>query len=90
MDEETYLLLVVYLLVINLVGFMSMAIDKRRARRRQWRIPESTLLIIAFIGGAFGSFLGMQILRHKTKHLKFLLLIPLALIIHILIGLRFV
>lgn len=68
-----------YLVVMTLVGFISMGIDKQRARERGWRIPERTLLLIAFIGGGIGSFLGMRFFRHKTKHGKFTWLLPIAL-----------
>lgn len=60
-----------YFAVVNLLGFAMMGIDKRRAIKRLWRIPESTLFIIAIIGGSLGSILGMQVFRHKTKHWYF-------------------
>ncbi len=60
-----------YFAVVNLLGFALMGIDKRRAVKRLWRIPESTLFIIAIIGGSLGSILGMQIFRHKTRHWYF-------------------
>lgn len=60
-----------YFAVVNLLGFAMMGIDKRRAVKRLWRIPESTLFIIAIIGGSLGSILGMQVFRHKTKHWYF-------------------
>lgn len=67
-----------YLIVMNLSGFMVMGIDKRRAIRKGWRIRERTLLLIAFLGGGAGAFLGMMIFRHKTRHLKFVVLLPLS------------
>lgn len=60
-----------YFAVVNLLGFALMGIDKQRAVKRLWRIPESTLFIIAIIGGSLGSILGMQIFRHKTRHWYF-------------------
>lgn len=60
-----------YFAVVNLLGFALMGIDKRRAVKRLWRIPESTLFIIAIIGGSLGSILGMQVFRHKTRHWYF-------------------
>ncbi|MCM1220027.1 MAG: DUF1294 domain-containing protein [Lachnospiraceae bacterium] len=60
-----------YFAVVNLLGFAMMGIDKRRAVKRLWRIPESTLFIIALIGGSLGSILGMRIFHHKTKHWYF-------------------
>ncbi len=72
-----YLLL--YLLIINAAGFLLMHIDKQKARHRRWRIPEATLMSVALLGGSIGSLLGMYIFRHKTKHPKFTLGIPVIL-----------
>lgn len=71
-----------YLLIMSLTGYLLMGIDKKRAIRRQWRIPERTLLLIAFLGGGMGSFLGMFTFRHKTKHVKFTILLPIAAILY--------
>ena len=60
-----------YLLMMNLVGFAVMGIDKKRAVKRLWRIPESTLFIIALIGGSLGSIIGMYFFHHKTRHWYF-------------------
>ena len=68
-----------YLLLINALGFFLMLIDKRKAKRGRWRIPEATLMWVAVLGGSIGSLLGMYTVRHKTKHLKFTLGIPLIL-----------
>lgn len=76
-----------YYAILNLLGFYSMAADKKKAKKHEWRTPEKTLLLIAFLGGALGSFIGMQMMRHKTKHAQFVILVPLFLILHIgLIG----
>ncbi len=75
--------LTIYLVIINIIGFLSMGYDKRRAQRHEWRTPESVLLTIAFIGGSLGSLLGMRTFRHKTKHRKFTVLVPLFLALHI-------
>jgi len=72
----------VYILCLSLLGFALMGIDKRKAARNAWRIRERTLILIAFIGGGIGSFLGMYIFHHKTKHTKFVILLPLAAIIY--------
>lgn len=74
-------LLGLYFLIINVIGFLLMFIDKKRSINREWRIRERTLFIISIIGGAIGSYLGMKIFRHKTKHLKFTLGVPLIIII---------
>ena len=56
-----------------------MLIDKYKAKKNLWRIPEATLISVAVIGGSLGSLLGMKLIRHKTKHLKFTLGIPIIL-----------
>ena len=66
-----------YLICINLAGLASMWLDKRKAIRHQWRIPEATLFFIALLGGGLGAFLGMWMFRHKTKHWYFVTGIPL-------------
>ncbi len=66
-----------YLIIINVVAFALMLIDKNKAKRRQYRIPEATLIGSAILGGSIGAWLGMYSVRHKTKHLKFTLGIPL-------------
>lgn len=71
-------LIAVYLIIMNVIGFIIMGIDKRRAIKKGWRISERTLLLIAFIGGGIGSLVGMRSFRHKTKHLKFKILLPLS------------
>ena len=77
--------ILIYLAIINLCAFVAFGIDKLKARRDAWRTPESTLLLLAAIGGSFGSFLGMKVWRHKTQHKKFTLLVPLLMAIHIAI-----
>ena len=71
--------LYLYLVIINAIGFVSMLVDKQKARCGAWRIPEKTLMCIAAIGGSLGSFLGMQLFRHKTRHPKFYIGIPVLL-----------
>ena len=61
----------IYLLIINLIGFLAMFFDKQKAKRGKWRIPEKTLFLIAFVGGSLGTTLGMHTFRHKTKHWYF-------------------
>lgn len=60
-----------YLLILNLCGFASMGIDKQKARRKKWRIPEKTLFLFALLGGSLGSITGMYIFHHKTRHWYF-------------------
>ena len=71
----------IYLLVINVAAFVMYGMDKKRAVSGQWRIPEKSLLLAAAVGGALGALLGMQIFRHKTRHLKFTVLVPLCLVL---------
>lgn len=77
-----------YLILINAVGFVIMLADKIKAKRGAWRIPEATLLTVAAIGGSLGTFLGMYLFRHKTKHPKFTVTVPLLLILHVAALLR--
>lgn len=72
-------LLWTYLTIINAAGFLLMLVDKRRARKKLWRIPERTLMTVAALGGSLGSLLGMYLFRHKTRHRKFTVGIPLIL-----------
>ncbi|MGN1182115.1 MAG: DUF1294 domain-containing protein [Faecalibacillus sp.] len=73
-----------YLFVINLIGFLFMAIDKYKARKHHWRISENTLLCISLIGGSLGSLMGMSCFHHKTRHSKFVLGIPIILFFQII------
>lgn len=69
-----------YLLVLNLWGFALMGLDKSKARKRQWRIPERRLFAVALLGGSLGCILGMRLFRHKTRHGKFVLGMPAILL----------
>ena len=71
---------------MNLLAFVLYGIDKLKAKKGAWRIPEATLLLVAFLGGSLGAFLGMEVFRHKTKHAKFKILVPLFLILHIALA----
>lgn len=75
----------VYLLSINLITFLLFAIDKQKAKKHKYRISEKTLLLFSFFGGSLGALLAMLICHHKTKHIKFLLLVPVFLILHVLL-----
>lgn len=74
-----------YLVIMNLIGFVSMWSDKRKAKLGKWRTPESRLIMIAVLGGSVGSLLGMKKFRHKTKHAKFYVGIPVILMIQIVL-----
>ncbi|MCB2298242.1 DUF1294 domain-containing protein [Clostridium tagluense] len=74
-----------YILAINLYGIYVMYSDKNKSQKKRWRTPEKTLFTIAFAFGALGIFMGMQLFRHKTKHKKFVIGIPLILIVQVFI-----
>lgn len=75
-----------YLVVINFIGFFAMGIDKRRAKKHEWRIKERTLFLIAVLLGSAGIWLGMYAFRHKTKHWYFVVGIPVILAAQIAAG----
>ena len=77
--------IIAYLLIINAVGFLLMLADKHKARKKLWRIPEATLLSVAAIGGSIGALMGMYLMRHKTRHLKFTVGIPVILALQIIL-----
>ncbi len=76
--------LIGYVIITNVIGFLLMGIDKLKARRRGFRIPEATLFIVAIIGGSIGSILGMYLFRHKTRHRTFTIGMPAILIVQII------
>ncbi len=80
-------LILIYLLAINVFAFFLYGIDKWKAKRSKWRIPEMTLLSIAVIGGSVGAWIGMKVWHHKTMHKKFKYGIPLILLAQIAIVL---
>ena len=79
-------ILVIYLLPVNFLSFILYGIDKKRARKREWRISEKTLIGIAVIGGCVGAILGMHIFHHKTRHWYFRYGLPLIMIIQVLLA----
>lgn len=76
-------ILCIYLFLINTINFVLFKTDKKRARNREWRIPESTLLLVSILGGTIGGILGMNVFRHKTKKLTFTIGMPLLLVLNI-------
>ncbi len=77
-----------YLISMNLIGFALMGIDKKKAVKKVWRIQEKTLLLTAFLGGGVGAFFGMLLFHHKTKHLKFILLLPASAVLYSIILIK--
>jgi uncharacterized membrane protein YsdA (DUF1294 family) len=78
-----------YFLLMNLIAFSSMGIDKHKARKNKWRIPEARLFLWALLGGSLGSVLGMRVFHHKTKHWYFKFGMPLILIVQIGLAVAF-
>ena len=76
--------LVLYAVLINLAALIVFGVDKKRARRHEWRISERTLFLLALAGGSVGAILGMLVFRHKTRKWYFILGIPLILMIQII------
>lgn len=81
--------IIIYLVIINLIGFLSMFIDKKKAKYGRWRIPENTLFLYAILGGTVGSLIGMYTFRHKTQKPKFKIGMPALLVLQILAVIAF-
>lgn len=81
------IIFVIYLFVINLIGYAIMGVDKKRAIRGAWRIPEASLFTVALLGGALGCTLGMNHFRHKTRHWYFKYGMPGIFVVQVLLAL---
>lgn len=81
--NKIYLYFILYILIINLVGFLAMYIDKNKAKQGKYRISEKSLFVISLLLGGIGVYIGMYKFRHKTKHLSFTVGIPVCIIINI-------
>ena len=79
-------IIIIYLFLINLAAFGLMGLDKRKARKNLWRIPEKTLFLSAILGGSAGAIAGMYVFHHKTRHWYFVIGMPLILVIQIGLG----
>lgn len=77
--------IIIYLLIINMIAFLAMWIDKTKAKKGKWRISETTLLLLGVLGGSIGGMIGMYTFRHKTKKKRFTIGMPAILIIEIII-----
>lgn len=80
---EVIYVVMLYLAVMNLLGLFLMGIDKKRAVKHQWRIPEKTLFLCSVLGGSVGTWAGMYLFRHKTKHWYFVAGMPLILAVQV-------
>lgn len=76
-----------YILIMNIAGLSVMGIDKSKAKRHAWRISEATLFLVSFLGGSVGTWAGMYLFRHKTKHWRFVVGMPAIFIFHMFIAL---
>lgn len=86
MPTSIVILIIAYFIIINIAGFVSMGMDKAKAKNHAWRIPEVTLFSIAILGGSIGSILGMQTFRHKTKHWYFAIGMPVIFFLQLALG----
>ncbi len=77
--------LIIYVIAINIIAFLAMFIDKRKAEKGKWRIKEATLLVLALVGGSIGATIGMYMFHHKTKKARFFIGIPVMIFLQILI-----
>ena len=80
----------IIIVIINIFTFIIYGIDKYKAKKGRWRIPENSLIGLAIIGGSIGAYLGMRVWHHKTMHLKFKYGIPLIIIIQLIAAYMFV
>ena len=88
MSDAIIIIVIAYFLIMNIVGYVSMGLDKSKAKRRAWRIPEATLFSIAILGGSVGSIFGMFHFRHKTKHWYFVAGLPIIFFIQLAIAIH--
>ncbi|MGI6071301.1 MAG: DUF1294 domain-containing protein [Blautia sp.] len=72
----------IYAAAVNVIAFLLFGLDKYKAKRRKWRIPETALVTVAFLGGSLGALAGMSLFHHKTRHRKFTIWIPVFLLLH--------
>lgn len=85
MEGELLKFILYYLTGANLFGFFLMGIDKLKAKRMRWRIPEKNLFLVAIIGGSIGSILGMYVFHHKTRHWGFVIGMPAILVVQVIL-----
>lgn len=76
--------IIIYLVIMNIIGFFIMLIDKKRAEYGKWRIPEKSLLLVSLFGGSIGTLVGMYVFHHKTKKARFFIGMPMILIFQII------
>ena len=79
-------LFIAYLVIMNIIGLAVMGIDKSKAKRHAWRIPEKVLFLVSILGGSAGTWAGMYLFRHKTKHWYFVIGMPVIFFLHIAVA----
>lgn len=79
-------IILIYFILINIIGFFVMLIDKKKAEKGKWRIQEKTIFIITALGGGIGTITGMYVFHHKTKKLQFTIGLPTITILEIVLG----
>lgn len=83
---DVIIIIISFLIIMNIIGFAIMGVDKERAKRREWRIPEKVLFLVCIFGGSLGSTIGMYFFHHKTKHWYFRYGFPVIFTIHIAVA----
>ena len=86
MAEIIIWLFIAYLVIMNIIGLAVMGIDKSKAKRHAWRIPEKVLFLVSILGGSAGTWAGMYLFRHKTKHWYFVIGMPVIFFLHIAVA----
>lgn len=86
--EEMKGILFAYMLIANVTAFFLCIHDKRAARRRKWRVPERTLFLLALLGGGVGLYFAMLLVHHKTQHMKFMIGVPLIILLNLYLYVR--
>lgn len=83
MNDTLIKIILIYFVAVSVAASAAACIDKYKAKKNKWRIPESTLMLLGFLGGALAEYVTMKIIRHKTLHKKFMLGLPLFILLHI-------
>ena len=82
--KPVVIILMIYLIIINIIGFILMSSDKSKAKEGSWRIPEKVFFIVSIVGGSLGTWAGMYVFHHKTKHWYFVVFIPVILALQVI------
>ena len=85
MEKYVFVIALAYIIVINIIGWVLPIVDKKRAKNNKWRIRESTLFVISAMGGSAAMLASMKKFRHKTKHKRFMIGIPLIIVVQIIL-----